>query len=119
MLPSRPHGAREVIERFAKSNGLTLNVITEIDSLPQIISMVDRASAYTILPHAAVLNQVASGSLALVEIVKPTIRRTAYLIRKRSRSVSRASLAVERMITTIIREMIDRHSLEARLPAES
>ncbi|MBB6122977.1 LysR family transcriptional regulator [Sphingobium subterraneum] len=116
VLPSRPHGAREVIERFAKSNGVRLDVVTEIDSLPQIIAMADRASAYTILPHAAVINEVANGTLALVEIVKPTIRRTAYLIRKRSRSVTRASQVVEQELTTIIGEMIDRHHLEARLP---
>ena len=119
VLPSRPHGAREVIERFAKANGIRLNVVTEIDSLPQIIAMVDRASAYTILPHAAVINQVAAGSVALVEITRPTIRRTAYLVRKRSRSVSRASVAVERVLSTIIREMIERHHLEARLPTET
>lgn len=119
VLPSRPHGAREVIERFAKSNGVRLDVVTEMNSLPQIIAMADRASAYTILPHAAVINEVANGSLALVEIIKPTIRRTAYLIRKRSRSVSRASITVEHMLTTIIAEMIERHHLEARLPAQS
>ena len=118
VLPSRPHGAREVIERFAKANGIKLNVVTEIDSLPQIIAMVDRASAYSILPHAAVIHQVASGSLGLVEIIRPTICRTAYLVRKRSRSISRASVAVERIVATIIREMIERHSLEARLPTD-
>jgi LysR family nitrogen assimilation transcriptional regulator len=119
VLPSRPHGAREVIERFAKANGIRLDVATEIDSLPQIVAMADRASAYTILPHAAVINQVANGTLALVEIAKPTIRRTAYLIRKRSKSVSRASLAVERAMISIIGEMIERHRLEARLPANT
>lgn len=116
VLPGRPHGAREVIERFAKANGTQLNVITEIDSLPQIIAMVDRASAYTILPHAAVINQVASGSLSLVEISSPAIRRMAYLIRKRSRPVSRASLEVENTLSTIVGEMVERYNLEAQLP---
>lgn len=116
VLPSRPHGAREVIERFAKASGVKLNIKLEIDSLPQIIAMVDRASGYAILPHAAVFAQVTAGNLALVRIIEPTIQRTAYLVRKRSHLVTRASVAVEKLMSTIIREMVDRHQLEARLP---
>ncbi|MDP9082849.1 MAG: LysR family transcriptional regulator [Pseudomonadota bacterium] len=119
VLPSRPHGAREIIEQITKANGVRLNVVTEIDSLPQIISMVDRASAYTILPHAAVLNQVAAGKLAIVSIEQPSIRRTAYLIRSRVRAVTRASIAIENSMSTIIREMIERYHLDATLPTDS
>lgn len=117
VLPSRVHGTRELLERHAKASGAMLNVVTEIDSLPQMIAMVERASAYTILPHTAVIDQVARGTLALVRIAEPTVRRTACLVRKRSRSVSRASLAVEQAIGTIVREMVDRYRLQAALPA--
>ena len=81
--------------------------------------MVSRASAYTILSHGAVLNQVAAGTLALVRIEEPTIRRTAYIVRKRSRPVTRASVIVESYITSIIKEMIRRYKLKAILPNAS
>jgi len=115
-LTSPNHGARKLQEKFARSIGIDLNVIAEIDSLQHIIEMVSRASAYTILSHGAVLNQVANGTLVLVPIEEPTIRRTAYIIRKRSRPVSRASSIVESRITTIIKEMVIRHDIKAVLP---
>ena len=116
VIPSWPHGARKIIESFARANGIHLNIIMEIDSLPQIMGMVDRASAYTIAPHAAVMHQVAAGSLALVRIVEPSIRRTAFLVRNRARAISCASVTVETVILGIIKEMIERFNLEASLP---
>ncbi|SCW77202.1 LysR family transcriptional regulator, nitrogen assimilation regulatory protein [Sphingobium faniae] len=112
-LPSASHGARKVVERFARSRGLRLDIVLEIDSLPQIIVMAARASAYTILPHAAVINEVAAGLLTLVRIVDPSMIRTAYLLRKQSRPVSQASASVEQAMKMILSEMIDRFQLEA------
>jgi LysR family nitrogen assimilation transcriptional regulator len=115
VMPSLPHGARRVVERYARANGVNFNVVIEMDSLPQIIEIVSRASAYTILPHASVAGLVAAGELALVRISDPPLRRTAYLTRKRSHAASTASLAVEKSMMKIIREMIDRYRLEAQL----
>ena len=112
-LPATSHGARKVVERFARAAGIKLNVVVEIDSLPQLITMATRASAYTILPHAAVIDEVAAGTLRLIEIVEPTMTRTAYLLRKRSRAITRASQAVEQAIGIIVREMIERFRLDA------
>jgi LysR family transcriptional regulator, nitrogen assimilation regulatory protein len=116
VLTSSTHGARKLQEKFARSIGIQLNVVAEIDSLPHIVEMVSRASAYTILSHGAVLNQVSAGTLALVPIEEPTIRRTAYIVRKRSRPVTRASVIVESYIKTIIQEMVERYKLRAILP---
>lgn len=114
VLTSPSHGLRKLIERFARANGVQLNVVTEIDSLQHIVEMVSRASAYTILSHAAVINQVAAGTVALVPIADP-IRRGAYLVRKRSRPITRASVAIESAMMVILREMIERYRLEATL----
>jgi LysR family nitrogen assimilation transcriptional regulator len=116
ILPSRPHGLRELLERQARSENVELNVVTEIDALRQITTIVDRASAYTILPHAAVLAEVEQGRLVLINIIKPPTQRTAYIVRKKGRPVSRSSQAVEAMIGTIIGELVRRHALKAMLP---
>lgn len=116
VLTSGTHGARKMQEKFARSIGIELNVVAEIDSLPHIVEMVSRASAYTLLSHGAVLNQVAAGALALVRIEEPTLRRTAYIVRKRTRAVSRASLVVEASVKAIVREMVERYRLRALLP---
>nr|WP_313802397.1 LysR substrate-binding domain-containing protein [Sphingobium sp.] len=112
-LPAASHGARKIVQRFAAGAGFRLNVAVEIDSLPQIITMVTRASAYTILPHAAVVNEVATGTLRLIEIIEPTMTRTAYLLRKRSRPITRASRIVQDTVTLIVQEMIERFQLDA------
>lgn len=116
VLPSRTHGARELYERYAKAARIQLNVVLELDSLREIITFTSRASAYTILPHAAVLEEVARGELLLVPIVDPVIRRNAYVVRKQGQSVTQASLEVEAMIACILREAMRRHDLRAQFP---
>lgn len=116
VLTSPSHGARKLQEKFANSADIELNVVAEIDSLPHIIEMVGRASAYTLLSHGAVFNQVSAGRLALVPIEEPTIRRTAYMARSATRPVTRARAVVEGYIKEIIREMVDRYKLRAVVP---
>ncbi len=116
VLPSRPHGLREIIERHARSAGLSTNVVMEVDSLPHILKLVDRASAYTILSHAACFDAVRDGRLILVPIEKPTLRRTAYLARKNVTPATHSSLQVEAVVGTIIEETINRYKLRAQLP---
>lgn len=118
-LPASTHGARKVVERFARGAGISLDVVVEIDSLPQLITMATRASAYTILPHASVIDEVAAGTLRLFEIVEPTMTRTAYMLRKRSRPITRASQVVQDSIGLIVREMIERFDLDAAVIEES
>jgi LysR family nitrogen assimilation transcriptional regulator len=115
VLPSRQHGLRELIERSARAHNVSLNVVLEIDALRHIVAMVSRASAYTILSHSAVMDAVERGDLVLVPIVEPTIMRTAFLVRKRGRPITRASLAVENLIPSILHEITQRHKLSAEL----
>jgi LysR family nitrogen assimilation transcriptional regulator len=119
VLTSPTHGARKLQEKFARSIGIHLNVVAAIDSLPHIVEMVSRASAYSILSHGAVFRQVSEGKLALVRIQEPTIRRTAYIVRKRSRPVTRACATVEACVTSIIAELVDRYSINATLPKKA
>ncbi|MCY0149250.1 LysR family transcriptional regulator [Hoeflea sp. G2-23] len=115
VIPSRQHGLREVIERYARAHNLTLNIVMEIDALRHIVAMVSRASAYTILSHAAVMDEVARGELILVPVAKPVMKRTASIVRKRGRPITAASLAVENLFFSILHELIQRHNLRAEL----
>jgi LysR family nitrogen assimilation transcriptional regulator len=116
VLTSASHGARMMQEKFARSVGVQLNVVAAIDSLPQIVEMVSRASAYTLTSHGAVVKQVAEGKLALVPIVEPALIRTAYLVRKRSRPLSRGSIVVEKFIKLIVSEMVQRYGIDSAHP---
>jgi len=113
VMPSLPHSARRAADTFAHTNGFDLDVIVELNSLSQIIELVSRASACTILPHAAVANALAGRGLALTRIVAPTFMRTAYLARKQTRTASLASMKVEQTVLNIVQEMIERYDLHA------
>lgn len=118
VLTSPTHGARKLQEKFARAGGFSLNVVAVIDSLPHIVEMVSRASAYSLLGHGAVIREVAAGTLGLVRIKEPTIRRTAYMVRKRTRPISSSSAVVEAAIYTIISELVDRYNIQATLPTK-
>lgn len=105
VLPSHPHGFRRIVERYAKAHGIELNVVLEIDSLPQIVEMVSRASACSLLPQSALTGIRPSGDLVLMRL-DPAVHRTGYLVRKRSRPVSNSIAAVQEVIVRIMGERI-------------
>lgn len=115
VMPSPSQGVRRLVERYARACGVALNVVIEMDSLPQMIEIVGRASAYTILPHVAVAKVAAAGQLTLIRINEPPLQRTAYLTRKRSRPASTASLAVQAVMMQIVKEMVERYRIRAQL----
>lgn len=109
-------GTRGLQGRIAKSLGIDLNVIATMDSLSQLVKMVSRASAFAVLPHGAVHEEVARGDLLMVPIADPPLRRTAYLARKRARSATRAVDIAADSIRTIVRELVEKHGIEGTLP---
>lgn len=110
------YGTRGLQGKFARTLGIELNVITTLDSLPQILEMVGRASAYAILPHGAVHKQVEDRRLTLVRIDGSGLRRTAYLARKRLKAVPKAVDIVSELIKVIMQELIEKYGIEGTLP---
>jgi len=85
-----------------------------MNSLRQIVALVSRGSAYTIMPHSALMDEISNGSLVLVPI-EPAMRWTAYLMRKRSRPVTRASSSAGKFVTVNLKDMLERCGLRAKL----
>jgi LysR family nitrogen assimilation transcriptional regulator len=108
ILPHRSHGLRETIERFAASRGLALSVVLEMDSLTNIKTLVARGSGFTILSHAAVFDEVQSGSLVTIPIREPVMRRTVFLVRNPSKPITQAAREIERIILEIVAELVRR-----------
>lgn len=104
-------GARSIQNKVENRFGIKLNVIATINSLPQIIEMVGRASAYAILTHGSVHKHVASGQLVLVPFQGAGLGLTSYLVTKRSRPISAAARTVEHCARSIIREVVARHRI--------
>ncbi len=108
ILPNRSHGLRETIERFAQTQATGLNIPLEIDSLLQIKRLVARGSGFTILPHVAVTDELANGTLVSVPIAYPAVRSTVYLVTNPQRQQSRAARCVERTVTAVVTELVKR-----------
>jgi LysR family nitrogen assimilation transcriptional regulator len=106
ILPNRSHGLREMIERLAHAQGVALIVPLELDSLSQIKVLVAKGSGYTILPHAAASQEIMRGTLILVPIRNPIMRRMVYLVTNPERPSSRAAEEVERVIFRVVEELV-------------
>ncbi len=119
VLPSGNHGLRALIDRFAKANGIELNVVVEMDALTQIKTLVARGSAHTILAPASVHDFLESGALLGAPLVEPAIRRPVYLVRNPEKVITRASREVEALTLVVIRDLVERGIWKATLAEET
>lgn len=113
ILPGRPHGLREEVERAASRHGLRPNVILEIDSLEHIKALVAENVGYTILSHRVASHGDIAGRLRWLEIAQPTIERVIYLARPTTRPQSAAARAVHEVLIALL------EAGNARTPAAS
>lgn len=119
LVMTSSRGAHALQQKVANSFGVQLNVMATLNSLPQIVEMVSRASAYALLAHGAVHRQVTQKRLALVRIEDSALTRTACLVRKRSRMTSHATGIVEDYCKSLIREMVERYGIRGTLPPDN
>ncbi len=108
ILPSPAHGLRYVIDQCARTRNITLNVVMEMNAMTQIKELVARGSGYTIFSPAAAFDYERRGELIKSPIVEPQMTRSVYLATKPSKSLSRASRAVEKITLEVARDMVGR-----------
>jgi LysR family nitrogen assimilation transcriptional regulator len=108
VLPSQHHGLRRLIEKYAQSRSLSLNVCVEMDALVQIKELVARGSGFTILAAAAAHDRVERGDLVFSPIVEPTLTRSVYLVRKLTHPQTYISREVERITLEVINDIVSR-----------
>ena len=108
VLPSPHHGLRVMIDRFARAQGVTLNVATEMDGLGQIKTLVARGSGYTILAPAAAIDFVERGDLIMAPIIEPQMVRPVYMVRNPSKPMTLACQEVQRITMEVIRDLKER-----------
>lgn len=94
IMPSRPHGVREELERAAALRRRKPNVIVELDALDQIKVLVADGVGYTILSQRFARHGVMTNRLAMVPMVRPAIERVISLAHASSQPLSIAARAV-------------------------
>lgn len=110
ILPGRPHGVREEVERGAMLRRRTPNVVVELDSLDQIKALVAEGVGYTLLSpryagHGAIVSR-----LAIVPVARPAIERTISLAHATGRPLSIAARAVNDLLL----DLVARHTRDGR-----
>ena len=75
ILPTPQHGLRKMIDHHASTQGVTLDLIFEFDSLDATIALVREGTVLTILPESAVRSELEAGSLRAWRIGAPPLAR--------------------------------------------
>jgi LysR family transcriptional regulator, nitrogen assimilation regulatory protein len=79
IVPDLPSTLRARVEDVAARRGAAPRYSIEVDSLPAIKRLVRDGAGYTILPHAAVSDEVTHGLLSAAPIVDPPVSRPLAL----------------------------------------
>lgn len=103
ILPGRQHGLRDMIDRLARERRVSLAVRVEIDAMSQMKSLVRHGAGCTVLPLAAVQEEVDRGELQAVPIVEPAIDRTIYVAKASDRPETPAVAATVRLLEACVR----------------
>ncbi len=122
IMPSAGHGLRAMVDRVADEEGLILTITTEMDALTQIKTMVARGSGYSILSPAAAMDFVGRAELVMAPIVQPSLLRRVHLVRNSAMPRTRASQEVERLVRSVVRDLVRRgiwQAQETRPPSPS
>ena len=102
ILPSRPHGLRELVDHVTIKHGFSLDVTHEINSLSTIIDLVEDGAGSTMLPYAAVYREVTEGRLSAYRIKGRPFSQTVVLATPTHRPLS---LAGHRVLDCIKQEV--------------
>ena len=86
ILPSAPHGLRLLAEAIANRVGISLHVAMECDASMSVTRrLVQNGCGYTLLPMAAVAEEVASGTLRTARLVGADVVREVAMATARNR----------------------------------
>ncbi|MGM9491555.1 LysR family transcriptional regulator [Ideonella sp. YS5] len=107
VLPGREHGLRRIVDEACEGAGIELDVIAEIESLPNVKRAVESGVGSTILPLASVAQEVADGRLAAAPFTEASMLRRVVLATSVTRPATTASAAVHALVTEELRRMVD------------
>lgn len=106
VLPGREHGLRRIIDDACAASGLALDVVAEIDSLPNVKRAVEAGIGATILPLAAVADELAEKRLRASTIADARMLRRLVVATHANRPRTAGASAVMALATEIIGAMV-------------
>jgi LysR family transcriptional regulator, nitrogen assimilation regulatory protein len=117
VLPSAPHGIRALVEHACAVHKVTLDVVAEADAMNLQKAFVHHGLGYTILPGAAILDDVARGVLAAAPLNPPLQRRVVSAWPAQRRITRAAGCVLEELHIAVRESVTKRRWVGARLIA--
>jgi LysR family nitrogen assimilation transcriptional regulator len=105
ILPAEQQGVRPRIEQVARSAGLLLDNVIEINSITILRSALLADIGATLLPVAPVQADVDSGALAAWPLHSPAITRSVTLCASRNIPLTNAAAAIGRLVRQVTEEL--------------
>lgn len=115
MLPSPQNSLRQVIERYAQQAQVRLNVLADVDSIPQLIAIAGDGLGHTILSYPSVVDAITEQRVSATRLVQPKPVRTVYLCRLENIPATSAMTAMESLILSTTQELVDEGEWPGRL----
>ena len=106
VLPSPQHGLRQLVEAEARRHGLTLDIAVEADDLELLKELVRKRLCCTVLPLAAVHEEVAAGLLTAAPIIDPHLSRKLVVAEPLGRQPSNAVRRFAAMLREEVGQMV-------------
>jgi LysR family nitrogen assimilation transcriptional regulator len=98
ILPGAEHGLRRLIDVIAVEQKLALTVSMEVDSFDSVLTLVKANLGYTLLPVAAIQDELAQQKLQASLLVEPEVTRTLILATPNNRPVVCGFAQISKMI---------------------
>lgn len=108
VMPNPPHGLSMILEHACAVAGVRLNVVAETNSMQIQKELVAFGIGFTILPSAAIFDDVAHQRLSAAPITAPDLSRRIVLALPMTRRTSVAVQSVARELRNRIEEIIER-----------
>nr|WP_306266419.1 LysR family transcriptional regulator [Pararhizobium sp. IMCC3301] len=105
VLPSSANSIRKHINAACEAEGLSLNVVADIDSFPGLVSLV-KGGHCTILPTYLAMQQAHQGKIVALDIMRPNLEWTIHLASRHDATRPRASLVTGQLLTQACKTLV-------------
>ncbi len=106
ILPSADHSLRQIIDRAAAQAGISLSTAVEGDSYTALKQFVLKDGRWTVLPFAAVQQDVAARRLSAAPLVSPTPMRLLELAVSADRPLTRLASVAQQLIVSVTSRLV-------------
>ncbi|MGD9943931.1 MAG: LysR family transcriptional regulator [Burkholderiaceae bacterium] len=107
ILPTALHSLRRRIDESLAPHGIQLEVVAEVNAIPQLIELAAAGVSSTVLSFAAVTRDPAMAELVVSRITEPSLTRPVYLCRSAATPLSIAASIIQEELRAQVGSLLD------------